>query len=241
MARHPLALVPKSTLHPAIDSTVYLLLGHFDAPVVDSLGSLYVRVVYAPLPNFRRELIRRGWSLLLIVVYAVVSIGIPLPPVAKTASERFPCENCACGCSSAVQCWNNCCCHSLSERLAWAKREGVTPPSYLQTTQASTAGSCCSTKRSCCSQREADSGPPSCCSQAAQEPDKSDDWCVIGWRALECQGKSLGWLVAVPVVAVAADQSMWLDHVTWLGPLDSESVVHLSGQPPQPPPESLRG
>lgn len=50
---------------------------------------------------------------------------------ARRSNERYPCENCRCGCFSAEQCWMSCCCHTLEQRLAWAKANHVTPPSWL--------------------------------------------------------------------------------------------------------------
>ncbi|QDT70389.1 hypothetical protein MalM25_33370 [Planctomycetes bacterium MalM25] len=69
----------------------------------------------------------------------VVTSGAPLPLAGVTAlsvpasdsidsSERFPCEACPCGCGTAEHCWTRCCCHTLPQRLAWARREGVRPP-----------------------------------------------------------------------------------------------------------------
>lgn len=83
---------------------------------------------------------RRGYSLvglLIAVAYFAASLGaIPTPRVLgslgilakSSASERFPCEGCVCGCATADACWSGCCCHSLAERWAWAKANGVTPP-----------------------------------------------------------------------------------------------------------------
>lgn len=44
---------------------------------------------------------------------------------------RYPCENCACGCTSAEFCWDKCCCHTDAEKLRWANDNGVTPPGFL--------------------------------------------------------------------------------------------------------------
>lgn len=61
---------------------------------------------------------------------SIGSLGLPLPSLvpAKEAQERFPCENCPCGCATAEQCWNDCCCHSPQQRLKWAVANGVQPP-----------------------------------------------------------------------------------------------------------------
>jgi hypothetical protein len=73
-------------------------------------------------------------ALLTLVAYLASAQGV-IPTASMLARwsplrERFPCEGCACGCLSARDCWTNCCCHSPAERLAWATRNGVTPPAY---------------------------------------------------------------------------------------------------------------
>ncbi|HTQ39729.1 MAG TPA: hypothetical protein VMJ32_11930 [Pirellulales bacterium] len=35
-----------------------------------------------------------------------------------------------CGCQSAEECWRNCCCMTLEERLIWARENHVIPPDY---------------------------------------------------------------------------------------------------------------
>lgn len=85
-----------------------------------------------PEPPELHLLRSRGLCFVVTAWYAAAALGLPLPappPAARVAGERFPCESCPCGCDSAEQCWTACCCHALSERLAWAKREGVRPPS----------------------------------------------------------------------------------------------------------------
>ena len=75
--------------------------------------------------------------------YALVISGLPLPVAAMTSQSRlsfgdaskkmaakdcttpFPCMNKPCGCMSAKQCFQRCCCHTPDETLAWAKRHGV--------------------------------------------------------------------------------------------------------------------
>ncbi len=78
----------------------------------------------------------------LALLYGILSVGIlPSPAMivrwcGRLTFERFPCENCACGCASAHECWTACCCHSTPERLAWAIREGVEPPESVEFTDA---------------------------------------------------------------------------------------------------------
>src|SRR5215813_11066218 len=86
---------------------------------------------YMPHRAFRRSLRRRFVSAMLAAVYLITAAGVPLPVghVAHT-TEFYPCSNCECGCASAEQCWRSCCCHSLAERMAWARVHGVRPPDY---------------------------------------------------------------------------------------------------------------
>ncbi len=71
---------------------------------------------------------------MLVVVVVVLSIGVLPSPRSLSAwlgmggGERYPCEECGCGCASARECWTNCCCHSEVERLAWAIANGIAPP-----------------------------------------------------------------------------------------------------------------
>jgi len=70
----------------------------------------------------------------LLGVYLIASFGlIPAPRVISgwlghLSHERYPCEDCGCGCASAHECWTNCCCHTEHERLVWAIENGVMPP-----------------------------------------------------------------------------------------------------------------
>ncbi len=57
------------------------------------------------------------------IAYTVLALGIPLPvPMGKAGKEAYPCMNHHCGCQSAEQCWRNCCCMTLEERLFWRGR-----------------------------------------------------------------------------------------------------------------------
>ncbi|MCA9285799.1 MAG: hypothetical protein KDA22_11320 [Phycisphaerales bacterium] len=74
--------------------------------------------------------------LLTLLLVIALSGGTGLVPMgaggsAAPTGERFPCEDCGCGCASAERCWTACCCHSLDERLAWAVRAGVEPPATV--------------------------------------------------------------------------------------------------------------
>lgn len=185
---------------------------------------------------------RRGVALLLAIAYGYLVAGVPLPSVARNSSgqstERYPCENCSCGCASADECWKHCCCHTLTERLAWAEREGVTPPAYvLAEVEAELAKpACCQAQSSCGGTK----GTKSCCTKKVTTDAQESG--VIGWRALACQGHKMGWLVAAPTVAFDVDQwIVTLPRITWLGPHSSDIAPSLSHPPAEPPPRLLVG
>lgn len=139
------------------------------------------------------------------------------------AGERYPCEDCGCGCSSAAECWTNCCCHTLQERLEWAIRNGITPPSYVEIPAlqwaaardsirgAAGARACCAeagSRHSSAAMRPAPSEPKSCCSgptcaSSEAEPGGSsratDESTGPFFSALTCKGLSGLCVAGVPV------------------------------------------
>jgi hypothetical protein len=107
---------------------------------------------------------------------AICSVGVPLPAQnVKKSGDPFPCQACACGCKDAESCWRNCCCHTQREKLAWAKRHGVTPPAFV--IAAARREACCDegSTKTCCSSGGSDdhtfaSATPSCCSKKTGSP-----------------------------------------------------------------------
>ncbi len=116
-----------------------------------------------------------------LAVSLLVASGLPLPiggptaaivagrtnPAAaarlavKDRSTPFPCMDKACGCASAEQCFNDCCCNSPAETLAWARAHDVAPATLASLARraaarpAKAADSCCR------------AAPPTCCEAAA--------------------------------------------------------------------------
>jgi hypothetical protein len=200
---------------------------------------------------------RRSARAALLVAYAITAAGVPLPAgnLAQKSGELFPCSDCACGCASAEQCWRSCCCHSLAERMAWARVHGVRPPEFaiaearraridlawlVEPTDAGSKSLCCARQLmadapACCHAKKA------CCSHDHdQQPSDSKSNRVIGWKALNCQGHSANWLAAVPTL-VSSDclQSDDLPLVEWLGPALSEYADRASDLPAIPPPKTV--
>jgi hypothetical protein len=90
------------------------------------------------------------------------------------SDESFPCEGCACGCISAEHCWTNCCCHSLEDRLDWARANGVLVPRSIArrafvSLQAASAREnlpeCCRARETCAS--SSGSHPATCSASCA--------------------------------------------------------------------------
>lgn len=146
---------------------------------------------------------------MLLASYVILLGGIPgITPTQKTGAarsdERFPCENCPCGCSTAEFCWDQCCCHDDAGKIAWAEANGVTPPEFLTARVAkSNTVVACSTKpvgspaRKCC-----------CCSAKPIEPAKpkkvdqlATTSVVLFWKAAQCRGVQSFWkLISITVV-----------------------------------------
>jgi hypothetical protein len=199
----------------------------------------------------------------MVAAYVAVVAGVPLPAgkTQRKSGELFPCASSGCGCDSADSCWSGCCCHTLPQRLAWAKENNVRPPEFALVearnagfdtsrwdgspklvTASVAAKSCCSTKKtaavdpSCCSQKGV--AAHTCCSSKGDSESNDDDHSIIGWRALACHGQSLNWLAAVPtLIAVELELADEFPLVAWLGPHSSDSAAGVSDAPTPPPPE----
>ena len=78
-----------------------------------------------------RQLIRRSRAVitaLALVAYLATLWGYPVARTSTSDGVAYPCQGHFCGCQSAAQCWQHCCCYTQSERLAWAKAHGVEIP-----------------------------------------------------------------------------------------------------------------
>lgn len=187
------------------------------------------------------------------VVYAGLAAGLPLPagrsPEREKNQQRFPCENCPCGCSTAERCWSDCCCHTPAQRLAWARREGVRPPTeallaarragldvspWLAKTpkpSVCTAGASPNPTRCCCCKAKAKAKPP------RQVVPKSSQTVVL-IAALECQGIASRWFataVATPAPLKFQMPEPWAlnEVVEFLSP----RLGAPAAAPELPPPE----
>ena len=158
----------------------------------------------------------RAAALVALVAYVVAGVGL-LPSARQMvrwcsvvgletglSHERFMCEGCSCGCLSAHECWTNCCCHSLAERLAWAKANGVAVPrDVLETPEAQALLNAPSADepvdRCCCCQAEQ---KDSCRADSEREPAAPSS--LPSASALSCKGIAAFLVVAAPLSAFAS-------------------------------------
>ena len=129
---------------------------------------------------------------LVTIAYAVLAAGLPLPAgavvesprhvsaaakagllAAKDRSRPFPCMDSPCGCASAEQCFRACCCHSVAERLDWARQNGLEAEllAVLEGRLGTSAGGAeTKTSAGCCSTAAAKRKPSCCAAAGAEEP-----------------------------------------------------------------------
>lgn len=190
-----------------------------------------------------------------LAAYLLVSLGIMFIPVTgrsihAATDERYPCENCSCGCSSAEQCWSHCCCYTMEERLEWALRNDVVPPAPYDALfreykkNHSRPESCCADKHhhaeTCCS-----ADKPSCGTHDSPANVRGRGgliaWGVKSLTPAECRGLFLR-VITVAVVAptiIPAKVLMHEPRVQSLLIVNDESACHeWWGMVPTPPPRT---
>jgi hypothetical protein len=125
---------------------------------------------------------------LALVSFFVSTMGMPLP--ATRFKDTFPCQDHACGCGSAEQCWQHCCCFTVQERWAWARDHAIAPPSYAELLPSQEASPENGTPVRCCHHHGFHR--PASGFQGTK---------VFGFSALHCQGLATLWsgaALAVP-------------------------------------------
>lgn len=71
----------------------------------------------------------RTLTFILLGTMVLWGAGITISvPNFKDTSVAFMCQDHACSCRNAGNCWNHCCCFSRTEKLAWAQKNKVQPP-----------------------------------------------------------------------------------------------------------------
>ncbi|MCC9602183.1 hypothetical protein LOC67_16620 [Stieleria sp. JC731] len=142
-----------------------------------------------------------GLLLLLTISFALTGfVAVPDSPRHSSSHgefvtlERFPCENCGCGCQSAEQCWDRCCCHNDAEKLRWAAANDVQPPDFLVKRAAGSEAT--STPRARC--RHCQAKPtPQASSKVAADSDAivKTTRVVLLWKAAQCRGLKSIWSI----------------------------------------------
>lgn len=111
-----------------------------------------------------------------------VPLAIPNQAPQKDLSAPFPCQDSICGCMSATQCWKSCCCRSNREKIAWAKKHGVTPPKFVLAAAELEPALESTPKKSCCSAHgeTAKNAAKNCCStkESSDKAAKSGNACT---------------------------------------------------------------
>jgi hypothetical protein len=183
---------------------------------------------------------RRTVAVLALGSYLAAAFGLPvsLSP-AKSARQPFPCQNQPCGCRSAEECWQHCCCYTPEERWAWARAHHVQPPAYAEPPTA--AGWRTSREGdaecACCAQKR-QARPPSCCQTAASKEKRRTPlrW-PVGVSPLPCRGGSSAWVSAGAVLPPPRPLvwQPWLAPLGWISSADP-FAAEFALIPPDPPP-----
>jgi hypothetical protein len=210
------------------------------------------------IPARARFALRHFLVGLCVIAHLAATVGFPLPQPTEieAGSQPFPCQHHHCGCRSADHCWRSCCCMSTQEKLAWAEKNGVSPPEYVLAAAKAEAAeavaaaesetpSCCShvavKRSSCCAATHADT-PKQCCSAATEKKAKRSTgrvaW-VLGIHAQKCQGISTQWIILGAVLPPPPPQQAPVDSAPPLWWSDSTVCQWqtVSKQPDVPPPQ----
>jgi hypothetical protein len=193
-----------------------------------------------------------------ICAYLLTTIGFPLPAYVNKGGMPFPCQNHACGCATADQCWDHCCCFSTTEKLAWAREHNIVSPERLvadaevieaHAGHSSAKPSACGAAKSCCTEHHGSATTSA--GRHAHEPheyancgkDHDDNASlgvtfVVGIKARQCRGLTDFWCHSGAVVSPPS-------VVRWQFPWNvverlAEPETRLSAgilSPPVPPPE----
>lgn len=205
---------------------------------------------------------RGGRLLSLLLLMTIWAAHLPLPyrlakPVGKDRSRPFPCQDRPCGCRTAEQCWQRCCCFSREQRLAWLQQYAIRVPQQAQ-------------RKSCCQYQKTISEQPhvsrkrvmetslahagkSCCQPLLQSgycpkesPHRQDDRpahedegvAILAFVAHPCQGQLWGWnTFACQAVPLDSDPACPVS-----GPpqaslsITSDLLLARALEPPVPPP-----
>jgi hypothetical protein len=188
------------------------------------------------LRNIRSESGRRPFVAAALLSYLFASGGLPVPSTTGGKDQRhaFICQDHACGCVSAEQCWNACCCFSLDERIAWAAQHNAPPPAGIEPILASSrAAQCCDS-----SVGAQHCGPPS---QQERHAPRAGSGVKLsfGFNVLRCRGLSTEW-ITIGAVEAPPPRVAWSPDATVIERIASHSdwLLRATLTPPVPPPRA---
>ena len=188
---------------------------------------------------------RRLTAIASIAILIFAAVGVPFPMVVKKdRSVPFPCMDRACGCRSAAECKQHCCCFSNEEKIAWAKSRRLDPSTVAQVTPAAKTIACESCQPKSCCAKKISSSCAHCPKKLIAVPSTPDDDSadlVVASFERQCQGADGFWVLLSmalkpPAFAsmltfdVVADVVRW-PAIDWANPLRTP--------PPVPPPEFI--
>lgn len=188
---------------------------------------------------------------LLILATLTGSVGFPMVAYApKDRSRPFPCQDHACGCRSAEECWKHCCCFTNREKLAWARKHGVTPPAFVaeaaENEAAESAHGCCGHRAGChaCAGKKTTQHCDGACGkmgEAAPPRNKAANLkstLVLVDLARRCKGLARIWALAATGLPPRVDPGWSFDSRTVGRVVERPSfdpMIRLA--PPVPPPK----
>ncbi len=186
---------------------------------------------------------------LLAFLHVLGAVGMPLPvvPVGSQSGKSqggpaYPCQNRPCGCLSYEQCWaGDCCCFTLEQKIAWARKQGEYVPStalakLADKEEISPPEACdhCAREKTCCE------------SSQNEEPGNNKPapggWkLVIGSFVSGCQGQGDSGPISVFPVAIPGQFTHEMARVSvFFAGFDNrnEDAKRLSNAPTPPPPKA---
>lgn len=216
--------------------------------------------------NLGQRLSRRLIALAVLLSVCASFFPLPMgtvPSQGKDRSEPFPCQNRPCGCTSAEQCWKQCCCFTNAEKVVWAKKNCVTPPQFVVDAalaesstlvvedEASSKKPCphCTKSTTCehshsCHQTSSQTKCSSTSRRDHQHPGEEHEQSeedstrfVIGIEMMRCRGQGVFWnSLPWTVIPVSHVPEFRTEPQSWDRPV-SVASGSIAAEPPEPPPK----
>ena len=197
-------------------------------------------------PRWLRTIGSTWLTTLLVAALTWLMLGLPLLPlrISKSSDTPFPCQHRTCGCATASQCWQQCCCFSDPEKLAWAREHQVRPPEWFLDRVlhrlANQTRPAVGSPRECCSTPHAAVGCAHASKVAAtRDRDHATQSAPLITLADDqrCRGQSNFWATVVSVPLTERWQFTRSESFKLPTRQDSNLYSSLSTPPPVPPPE----